>query len=727
MRIETGVATDIGRVREGNEDSYLVEPPLYAVADGMGGHRGGEVASHLALETVEERARADQGTLADQVRAANRAVYERSQQDREVTGMGTTLTAAKLVEGTLLLAHVGDSRAYLLRGGALRQLTDDHTLVNRMVKAGEITTDEADVHPHRNVLTRALGTEPEVQVDVSEVPLMDGDRALLCSDGLFGMVTEDQIQAILEVEPDPQKAAERLIRAANSAGGVDNITVVVLDARRRRRDGRRRRSGARAVSSQRPRGPALPDALGYRRGARTPDPGRRVLRRTRLRGLPVVRGGGERARRRLPGHPGGAARVPPLARRGADRPAGRGRAEAGALRRSVRRHQRGEPGGCAGRRRPDAQGPAGEPAPEGGRGAVSAAAIEAAKPQRAKTGLGLLILALVVSVGAFAVAGLGLEGKVPPQTVVYGVLYTAAFLGAWAVVRWTARGADPVLLPVAAILGGLGIAMLYRIMVDRGQPEIWIQQAGWLFVGLAAFVLTLLLVREDRRLDAYTYTIGLAGVILLLLPVVPGIGYQINGARLWARIGPLSFQPAEFGKILIVIFLASYLASKRELLASGVGRLGMPRGKDLGPLLLAWGASLAVLFLERDMGASLLFFGVFVVMLWIAERPLRLPRDRRAALRAGRLYRIPRVQSRTAARGLLAARARPRPRCWGSGTTSSPQGWFALASGGLVGTGIGAGFPHADPVRGERDSSSRPSARSSGCWGPPGCCSSTWS
>jgi PPM family protein phosphatase len=230
VRIETGVATDIGRVREGNEDSYLVEPPLYAVADGMGGHRGGEVASHLALETVEERARADQGTLADQVRAANRAVYERSQQDREVTGMGTTLTAAKLVDGTLLLAHVGDSRAYLLRGGALRQLTDDHTLVNRMVKAGEITTDEADVHPHRNVLTRALGTEPEVQVDVSEVPLMDGDRALLCSDGLFGMVTEDQIQAILEAEPDPQKAAERLIRAANSAGGVDNITVVVLDA-----------------------------------------------------------------------------------------------------------------------------------------------------------------------------------------------------------------------------------------------------------------------------------------------------------------------------------------------------------------------------------------------------------------------------------------------------------------------------------------------------------------
>lgn len=230
MKVEAGVATDIGRVREGNEDSYLVDPPLYAVADGMGGHRGGEVASHLALETVEELSRAGRGTLADQVRQANRAVYEKSQQDRAVTGMGTTLTVVKVVDAAVLLAHVGDSRAYLLRAGALRKLTDDHTLVNRMVKAGEITTDEAEVHPHRNVLTRALGTEPEVQVDVDEVALLDGDRLLLCSDGLFGMVNEDQIQAILESEPDPQKAADRLVRAANRAGGIDNITVVVVDA-----------------------------------------------------------------------------------------------------------------------------------------------------------------------------------------------------------------------------------------------------------------------------------------------------------------------------------------------------------------------------------------------------------------------------------------------------------------------------------------------------------------
>lgn len=231
MRIEAGVATDIGQVREANEDSYLLQPPLYAVADGMGGHRGGEVASQLALETVETLFHEGRGTLAEQVQQANRAVFARSAEDRDVMGMGTTLTAALIGAEGVHLAHVGDSRAYLLRAGALRRLTEDHTLVNRMVKAGEITPAEADVHPHRNVLLRALGTEPDVSVDEQDVGLLEGDRLLLCSDGLTGMVTEDQIQAILEAEPQPQEAAERLVRAANRAGGLDNITVVVLDVR----------------------------------------------------------------------------------------------------------------------------------------------------------------------------------------------------------------------------------------------------------------------------------------------------------------------------------------------------------------------------------------------------------------------------------------------------------------------------------------------------------------
>jgi serine/threonine protein phosphatase PrpC len=231
MRIEAGVATDIGRVRDGNEDAYLVEPPLYAVADGMGGHRGGEVASQLALETVEDLFQRGKGTLDEQVREANRAVFQRSSRDRKVAGMGTTLTAALLDGDGIRLAHVGDSRAYLVRAGAVRRLTEDHTLVNRMIRAGEITADEAEIHPHRNVLTRSLGTEPEVEIDVDRIGLLDGDRLLLCSDGLTGMVTEDQIAAILEATPSPQDAADRLVRAANRAGGVDNITVIVLDVK----------------------------------------------------------------------------------------------------------------------------------------------------------------------------------------------------------------------------------------------------------------------------------------------------------------------------------------------------------------------------------------------------------------------------------------------------------------------------------------------------------------
>jgi PPM family protein phosphatase len=229
MRVDVGYATDIGKVRHGNEDSYLVDPPLFAVADGMGGHRGGDVASQLALETVEQLFHKGKTTLAEQIREANRAVFDRSRHDRKVTGMGTTLTAALVDDDAVRLAHVGDSRAYLWRAGALRLLTDDHTLVARMVRAGEITEAEAETHPHRNVLTRALGTEPTVRVDEDQVALLDGDRLLLCSDGLTGMATEDQIQAILGSTASPQDAADRLVIAANRAGGVDNITVVVLE------------------------------------------------------------------------------------------------------------------------------------------------------------------------------------------------------------------------------------------------------------------------------------------------------------------------------------------------------------------------------------------------------------------------------------------------------------------------------------------------------------------
>jgi PPM family protein phosphatase len=230
VRIVAGVATDTGRVRDHNEDAYIVEPPLYAIADGMGGANAGEVASQLALETIGDMQRAGDTTLDDEVREANRVVFARSSEDTKFAGMGTTVTAALASTEALHLVHVGDSRAYLLRAGSLRQLTRDHTLVDRMVQAGEISRDEADVHPHRNVLIRALGTEPKVDVEALDLGLLDGDQVLICSDGLHDMVTEGQITAILDIARGaPQDAAERLVRAANRAGGIDNITAIVLE------------------------------------------------------------------------------------------------------------------------------------------------------------------------------------------------------------------------------------------------------------------------------------------------------------------------------------------------------------------------------------------------------------------------------------------------------------------------------------------------------------------
>jgi cell division protein FtsW (lipid II flippase) len=288
--------------------------------------------------------------------------------------------------------------------------------------------------------------------------------------------------------------------------------------------------------------------------------------------------------------------------------------------------------------------------------------------------------------------GLGLRGEVPNDIVVYGLALAGAYFLAWGVVRWTAPRADPVLLPISGMLGGLGLAMIYRLL-PRGIAD---DQALWLLFGLAAFVLTLLLVRDDRQLDAFTYTIGLLGLILLLLPVVPGIGFAVNGARLWARIGPLTFQPAEFGKILIVIFLASYLSAKRELLEAGVGRLGFPRAKDLGPLILAWGASLAVLFLERDLGASLLFFGVFLVMIWVASGRLGYLLVGGILFAAGAVIgylAFSHVQARVGY--WLHALEPDKVNDFGYGQLA--QSWFALASGGLVGTGLGRGSPDLIP------------------------------
>ncbi len=227
--------TDTGRQRRDNEDSAYVRVPLYVVADGMGGAQAGEVASALAVEefrrglpdTDAEHPTAEQ-RLATRVRDANRRIYETAQVEREHSGMGTTLTAVYVDGADLAIAHVGDSRAYVLRDGELTRLTHDHSLVEELMRRGKLTPEQAAEHPQRSIITRALGIEPDVEVDTWTYPGRAGDVVLLCSDGLTSMIDEDLVAEVLRSEPDLERAGERLIAAANEAGGRDNITVVLF-------------------------------------------------------------------------------------------------------------------------------------------------------------------------------------------------------------------------------------------------------------------------------------------------------------------------------------------------------------------------------------------------------------------------------------------------------------------------------------------------------------------
>jgi len=232
--LQAGAATDVGRVRQINEDRYLAEEPLYAVADGVGGHQAGEVAAQTAVDTMRsEFTEHTAKGLVDAALAANQAVWQLAQDNAEKRGMGTTLTAVALVvedgEDQLALANVGDSRAYLLQQGELVQLTEDHSLVEELVRDGRITPEEAKVHPQRSIITRALGMEPAIEVDCWKLIPYRGDRILLCSDGLTNELSNDRIASVLRKLADPQEAAGDLVRQARAEGGGDNITVVVID------------------------------------------------------------------------------------------------------------------------------------------------------------------------------------------------------------------------------------------------------------------------------------------------------------------------------------------------------------------------------------------------------------------------------------------------------------------------------------------------------------------
>ena len=226
-----GSRSDVGLVRGHNEDSFLVQAPLFAVCDGMGGHAAGEVASSIAVSTIAEKApaSADDVLLGVAVEAANTAVLLGAEQGVGKPGMGCTASCCLIEEGKMAIAHVGDSRIYLLRHGSLVRVTHDHSYVEELVDAGEITADEARVHPSRSIITRALGNDPDMYADHFTLEVATGDRIIICSDGLSSMVEDSEIEDIAVSCVDPQTAADNLVSAALAGGGHDNVTVVVVD------------------------------------------------------------------------------------------------------------------------------------------------------------------------------------------------------------------------------------------------------------------------------------------------------------------------------------------------------------------------------------------------------------------------------------------------------------------------------------------------------------------
>jgi cell division protein FtsW (lipid II flippase) len=313
----------------------------------------------------------------------------------------------------------------------------------------------------------------------------------------------------------------------------------------------------------------------------------------------------------------------------------------------------------------------------------------------------LLLLSLVVGIGAYAAVGLGVDGSVPADIYTYGGWLTALIVAAHLAIRWKAAYADPILLPIVAALNGLGLAMIHRIDLgmkakDPDYSALAPSQLVWMTLGVALFITVLVLLRDHRRLQAFTYTAGLAALVLLLLPMVPGIGRNIRGARIWIHLGPLSFQPGEVAKVLLVIAFAGYLVLYRDALALAGRRVlfvDLPRGRDLGPILAMWVISLGILVFQNDLGSSLLFFGMFLVMLYVAtERPGWL-------IIGGVMFVFGAYLGY-----LTTSHVRVRVEAWldpfnpDNNGYQIVQGMFGMAWGGLTGRGLGLGSPQDTPI-----------------------------
>jgi cell division protein FtsW (lipid II flippase) len=311
---------------------------------------------------------------------------------------------------------------------------------------------------------------------------------------------------------------------------------------------------------------------------------------------------------------------------------------------------------------------------------------------RRTTELGLVVLAALITVGLYVLASLGTTASIPANVVPFLGMILGLFGLAHVATRRLAPTADGTLLPLAGLLNGLGYVFIARL--DTHLAGL---QSTWTAIGIGAYILTLAVVRRTRDLEQYRYTFMLIGLGLLLLPLVPGIGRNIHGARIWVSLGPLNFQPGEFAKIVLAVFFASYLVEKRELLAMATTRVGpliLPDLKHFGPVLLAWGASLVVMVAERDLGSSLLFFALFIAMLWVATERLSY------LLIGGVLFAVGALFA-----AMAFAHVESRVDVWldpwsdasGAGY-QIVQSQFALADGGVTGTGPGLGNPGIIPA-----------------------------
>ena len=316
---------------------------------------------------------------------------------------------------------------------------------------------------------------------------------------------------------------------------------------------------------------------------------------------------------------------------------------------------------------------------------------------RRNTELGLIVLGTLITVGAYLLASLARDATIPANIGPFLGIVLGLQLAAHLAIRRFAPDADGTLVPIAALLNGLGYVFIVRIDEAKADPQgLAGLQAGWVALGIVAFVGTLVFVRRVRDLEAYRWTIGFAGLALLLLPLVPGVGRTINGANIWVRLGPVSFQPGEFAKILLALFFASYLVEKRELLAVSSHRIGpipLPDPKHLGPVLVAWGMSLVVMVYEKDLGSSLLFFALFVALLWVAT-------ERATYLVIGALLFVGGAVFAHSQFGHVQDRITTWLDPW-----QDPKGdgyqivesAFAFSAGGVTGTGLNLGSPTRIP------------------------------